>query len=111
MSVQIKNLTTEKIYRSIQAAAKEIGVTHTSIHNAINTGSRCKGSYWQRLDREPMPAKKIKRNCPVVNCATGEVFENAIVAAASIGVLVTTLRTAIYAATKVKGVYWDWNDD
>lgn len=42
----VRNLTTGRMFFSIGEAAESIGRNHSSLHEALNKGTKCAGDYW-----------------------------------------------------------------
>ena len=45
----VRCIETEEIFNSVSAAARQYGVTHSSIDQAIKNGTPCRGKHWERM--------------------------------------------------------------
>lgn len=113
------------VFGSHLEAARFCGGSRKGIGEAVRRGVKCRGYYWCPADVDPHdwePLKStlycaekrhIRRNCRPVRCVeTGEVFQTAGDAAATIGEgHGENIRAAIKAGKTRGGYHWRYADD
>lgn len=78
-------IETGEVFKTATEAAKAVGVSSGQICNSCKTGGLAGGLHWMRLGHPPKTLLQDRRK-KVLCVDTGEVFESAAKAAASIGV-------------------------
>lgn len=106
---------TGEVFKSASTAASSVGVTRSSINDAIRKKSKSGGYHWYFAD-QPKPdsfdsKERKKRTARPVACwETGEVYENANAAAKAVAIGSNSISAAIRREGTAAGFHWYWAD-
>jgi hypothetical protein len=102
----VQRLDTREVFRSVSAAAKSVGVTPTTLRQAIQKGWQSGGAKWRYYGKPKPKTRRSRSPIPVKRVDTGEVYPSVSAASKATGLAKCQILTAIRRDGTAGGIEW-----